>query len=75
VFFAGFVPAEAPRLVAVVMVDEPRGKVTGGRVAAPAWREIAEGVLRLWNVAPTREIEKPTARTAARSGPRPEGGG
>jgi cell division protein FtsI (penicillin-binding protein 3) len=75
VFFAGFVPAEAPRLVAVVMVDEPRGKVTGGQVAAPAWREIAEGVLRLWNVAPTREIEKPTARTAARSGPRPEGGG
>src|SRR5262245_60037039 len=80
VLFAGFVPAEAPRLVAVVLVDEPRGKVTGGQIAAPAWREIALGALRLWNVAPTKEIvAPPPARAPLRTAaaprpPRREGG-
>jgi cell division protein FtsI (penicillin-binding protein 3) len=58
--FAGFVPAQDPRLVAVVVLDEPKGKVTGGLVAAPVWREIAEGALRLWGVPPSVSGPAPT---------------
>ena len=39
--FVGLVPATKPRLVIMVMVDEPRGDIYGGVVAAPAFREIA----------------------------------
>jgi cell division protein FtsI/penicillin-binding protein 2 len=39
--FAGLVPASDPKLVVMVMVDEPRGGFYGGVVAAPAFREIA----------------------------------
>jgi cell division protein FtsI (penicillin-binding protein 3) len=46
VLFAGFAPAERARLAAVVVLDEPQGKLTGGLAAAPAWREIVEAGLR-----------------------------
>jgi cell division protein FtsI/penicillin-binding protein 2 len=39
--FVGMVPATKPRLVIMVMVDEPHGDIYGGSVAAPAFREIA----------------------------------
>ncbi len=39
--FVGLVPASKPKLVVMVMVDEPRGRYYGGVVAAPAFREIA----------------------------------
>lgn len=50
--FVGFVPADNPRLVSLVLVDEPEGNVYGGVVAAPAFRNIAEGALRRLAVAP-----------------------
>lgn len=39
--FLGFVPVENPRLVVVVVIDEPEGRHTGGLVAAPVFRELA----------------------------------
>ena len=39
--FIGIVPASRPRLVILVSVDEPRGAIWGGVVAAPAFSEIA----------------------------------
>jgi cell division protein FtsI/penicillin-binding protein 2 len=39
--FVGLVPASKPKLVVMVMIDEPRGGFYGGVVAAPAFREIA----------------------------------
>jgi cell division protein FtsI (penicillin-binding protein 3) len=39
--FVGLVPASKPKLVVMVMVDEPRGGFYGGVVAAPAFRDIA----------------------------------
>lgn len=39
--FAGYIPADAPRFVIVVIVDDPRGAIYGGVVAAPVFREIA----------------------------------
>ena len=51
--FAGMVPAGNPRLVMVVMIDEPHGKAYyGGLVAAPVFAKVMEGALRLFNVPP-----------------------
>jgi cell division protein FtsI (penicillin-binding protein 3) len=51
--FAGYVPADRPRLVILVAVDEPKGAQYGGTVAAPAFKEIAESTLRYLGVAPS----------------------
>ena len=51
--FAGYVPADRPRLVILVTVDEPRGEQYGGAIAAPAFREIAEATLRYLRVEPS----------------------
>jgi cell division protein FtsI (penicillin-binding protein 3) len=60
--FIGFVPANDPRLVALVLIDEPEGQVYGGVVAAPVFRNIAQGALRRLDVAP--EKATPAAATA-----------
>ena len=51
--FAGYVPADRPRVVILVVIDEPRGEHYGGTVAAPAFREIAEATLRYLRVPPS----------------------
>lgn len=51
--FVGYVPADRPRLVILVVVDEPRGAQYGGTIAAPAFREIAEATLRYLGVPPS----------------------
>jgi cell division protein FtsI (penicillin-binding protein 3) len=43
--FVGFVPADAPRLTIIVVVDEPQGEAWGGVVAAPVFRRVGEQVL------------------------------
>jgi len=51
--FAGFVPASDPRLVIVVIVNEPKGEEHyGGQVAAPVFSKIAAGAMRILNVTP-----------------------
>lgn len=40
--FAGFFPAEAPKLVVVIMLDRPQTDIYGGKTAAPIFRRIAE---------------------------------
>jgi cell division protein FtsI (penicillin-binding protein 3) len=51
--FAGMAPASDPRLVMVVMVDEPsNGKYYGGQVAAPVFSRVISGALRLLAVPP-----------------------
>jgi cell division protein FtsI (penicillin-binding protein 3) len=51
--FAGMVPASNPRLVMVVMVDEPSaGQYYGGQVAAPVFARVMAGALRLMAVPP-----------------------
>lgn len=39
--FVGMVPATKPRLVIMVMVDEPHASIWGGTVAAPTFQQIA----------------------------------
>lgn len=50
--FVGFVPAEAPALSIIVMIDEPSTAIFGGAVAAPAFSKIAEVALRRYDIAP-----------------------
>jgi cell division protein FtsI (penicillin-binding protein 3) len=50
--FVGLVPATKPRLVIMVMVDEPSGSIYGGEVAAPAFRQIARFNLQHLEVPP-----------------------
>lgn len=51
--FAGIAPAENPRIVTVVVVDEPKqGGYYGGLVAAPVFAHIMSGVLPMLNIEP-----------------------
>jgi cell division protein FtsI (penicillin-binding protein 3) len=51
--FAGFAPASRPRLVVVVMIDEPQGAAYyGGDIAAPVFANIVSGALRVLAVPP-----------------------
>ena len=50
--FVGVVPASTPRLVVLVTVDEPRGAIWGGVVAAPAFQEIARFALQYLEIPP-----------------------
>jgi cell division protein FtsI (penicillin-binding protein 3) len=78
--FAGFAPVTDPRLSIVVVVDEPKGQYYGAEVAAPAFKRIAEQVLRLKSVppdvpqyaphytaAPSRKKDKSAPQTEAKS--------
>jgi len=59
--FAGMAPAKAPKLVMVVMIDEPgAGDYYGGLVAAPTFSRVMAGALRLMNVAPDNVVEPVT---------------
>jgi cell division protein FtsI/penicillin-binding protein 2 len=51
--FVGMVPADAPRLVILVVVDEPSGEHLAGQVAAPAFAKIADFSLKRLGIAPT----------------------
>lgn len=48
--FAGFFPADAPRLVIVVMIDEPKGVEWGGAVAGPVFSEIGMKAARVLRI-------------------------
>ncbi len=48
--FIGFVPADAPRLVILVMIDEPQKSYWGGEVAAPVFQKIARKTLRYLHI-------------------------
>lgn len=66
--FGGYVPADRPRLVILVVVDDPHGSQYGGEIAAPAFKEIAEASLRYLGVEPTipaRTINAPPPLLAA----------
>jgi len=52
-FFVGIAPISNPRIVTVVVVNEPRGKsYYGGQVAAPIFSLIASGALRIMGIPP-----------------------
>ena len=53
--FAGYVPADDPRIVVVIIINEPQGAQRyGSQVAAPVFARIANGAMRLLEVSPDK---------------------
>ncbi|MFA6052874.1 MAG: penicillin-binding transpeptidase domain-containing protein [Methylobacter sp.] len=62
--FAGMAPANNPRLIIVVMIDEPSaGQYYGGLVSAPVFSKVMAGALRVLEVAPDQEGSMPVLLT------------
>jgi cell division protein FtsI (penicillin-binding protein 3) len=55
--FVGFAPVSNPKVVIIVVIDEPAGAYHGGDVAAPVFREVAEQVLPALGVEPDIKTE------------------
>ena len=50
--FAGFAPLEDPRVMTLVLIDEPRGeKYFGGIVAGPVWLEVMTATMKYMGLA------------------------
>ena len=56
--FAGFAPANDPKIAILIAVDEPQGLTTGGAVAAPVAGRIFENVLAYLNIDPQYSDEE-----------------
>ncbi len=66
--FVGFVPAEAPLLAGVVVMEEPHGKYYAAEVVAPVFSRIVSQALSILRIAP-EEQRVPATVLAASSGP------
>lgn len=67
VSFAGFMPADDPAFVCVVVVDDPQTtKVSryGGTIAAPVFGKIAARIAAQMNLQPTEPVQKTSASLA-----------
>lgn len=55
--FVGFVPADAPRLAMIVVIDEPQGEGWGGVVSAPVFQRVGEQVLTYLGVSRDDQVK------------------
>jgi cell division protein FtsI/penicillin-binding protein 2 len=62
--FVGMVPADKPRLVILVMIDEPQTERLGAKVAAPVFARIADFALKRLGIPPSAGAELPLDQTA-----------
>ena len=53
--FVGYFPADDPRCLALIIVDEPQGAYYGSTVAAPCAKSIFEGIIELFRLPPSEE--------------------
>ena len=53
--FVGFAPADSPRCVAVVLLEEPQGKYYAAEVAAPLFSRVMAQTLGILRVAPREQ--------------------
>ena len=60
--FIGFLPLHDPEFLILVVVDEPKGEVYGGVVAAPAFNQIAVKTAYYMGLTPTEPVEREVAR-------------
>ena len=68
VWFVGIVPAYEPRLVMVVVVNDPKaGASGGGTVAAPIFAQVARHSLRVLGVEPERTMPLVSSRIKNRA--------
>lgn len=70
--FVGFVPAPDPKVMILVMIDNPtNGKHFGAEVAGPVFLELARAAIRKMGIQPTEPITS-TAATPASSSTQPD---
>ncbi len=67
--FMGFVPPDNPRIALLGVIDEPRGSIYGGVVAAPLFKAIMEKILPYLNVLPKGTM---VVRNESVSNPQPD---
>ena len=61
--FIGFAPAEHPRVIVAVNIDEPtQNGYYGGIVAGPVFRDIMAGSLNILGVTPTKPVRQVAAK-------------
>ncbi|MDA8123347.1 MAG: penicillin-binding transpeptidase domain-containing protein [Deltaproteobacteria bacterium] len=60
--FVGFLPLQDPELMILVVIDEPKGQVYGGVVAAPAFNQIAVKTAYYLGIPPTEPVTRAVAR-------------
>src|SRR5258706_1132422 len=65
--FVGFVPADNPRVVAVVVVEEPKGRSYSRAVAAPLFARVVTQALDILRIAPAAQ-QLPATVLAASGG-------
>lgn len=59
--FAGIAPADDPKIVTVVVINEPNsGKYYGGEAAAPVFAKVTDASLRLLNIPPNNSQQVAT---------------
>ena len=63
--FVGFLPADDPQYVCVIMVENPRVNGWGGYVAAPAFRRVMKRIISL----PGGPLVEPAAKHPPKEGP------
>jgi cell division protein FtsI (penicillin-binding protein 3)/stage V sporulation protein D (sporulation-specific penicillin-binding protein) len=59
--FVGMVPVKKPRLLVLVVVDDPTRNIFGGVIAAPAFAQIAKFDLQYLNIPPDAPVQTTTA--------------
>jgi cell division protein FtsI (penicillin-binding protein 3) len=53
--FVGMFPANAPKVVLLILVDEPQKKYYGGAVAGPAFRKMSEKIINILSLYPQQQ--------------------
>ena len=57
--FVGFAPAQNPRVIVAVTVDEPTANgYYGGTVAGPVFKQVMSGSLNILGVSPTKPLKE-----------------
>jgi len=71
-WFVGMAPADDPKVVIVVMIDEPRGVHVGGLVSAPIFARVAAGQLSRYDIWTEPQIAPLVAPAVLADGSSPE---
>ena len=71
--FVGYVPAEAPQLAILVILDEPLRAKWGGEAAAPVFKRVAQQALYYLQV-PSRQTQMLSLETTLNPSPAPQPG-
>jgi cell division protein FtsI/penicillin-binding protein 2 len=50
--FIGFLPANNPRFIMLVITRQPKILFEGAYVAAPIWKTVAQALITQWQIAP-----------------------